>query len=155
MQEDAELHYGLGQVYALMGEREKAVESYERALELSMNEANRYREFARRISSREDKILLRLGLLYGETGDHAQAMEYYEAALFENPLSADAEYNLAVSLCNLDRTDEAIKHCQKLMLNGKTVWGDDSCAEKAYDLHADLSARKAHAERIQSLTPIQ
>ena len=113
MQEDAELHYGLGQVYALMGEREKAVESYERALELSMNESNRYREFARRISSREDKILLRLGLLYGETGDHAQAMEYYEAALFENPLSADAHYNLAVSLGNLDRTEEAIAHYER------------------------------------------
>lgn len=114
MQEtDAELHYGLGQVYALMGERENAVASYERALELSPMEESRYKHFARRISSRRDKILLRMGLLYGETGDHAKAMEFYEKALLDNPLNADAEFNLAVSLGNLDRTDEAMSHYER------------------------------------------
>lgn len=113
MEEDAELHYGLGQVYALMGERENAVASYERALELSPVEENRYKQFARRISSRRDKILLRMGLLYGEAGDHLTAMEFYEEALTENPLNADAHYNLAVSLGNLDRTDETIAHYER------------------------------------------
>ncbi len=110
MPDDPELLYGLGQVYALMGESDMALESYEHALASSPPEEDRYKQFARRISSRRDKIYLRMGILEGERGNHERAMELYELALRENPLNADVEYNLAVALSSMKRMDEAILH---------------------------------------------
>jgi len=107
---DPELLYGLGQVYALMGETEKAQKAYEQALAVTEAESNIYRTFARRISARRDMILLRMGILVGSHGNHEEAVALYQRALEENPYNAEAHYNLAVGLGNLDRAQEAIQH---------------------------------------------
>jgi len=114
--DDRELHYGLGQVYALSGNRVEALREYEMALALAPEEeAGAYRHFSRRISSRRDMILLRIGILYGEGGDHARAIEYYRQAVEENPFNADAEFNLAVGLGELGQYQEAIAHYQRAL----------------------------------------
>ena len=111
--EDPELLYGLGQVYALMGEGDKALTSYERALNATKASDDPYRSFARRISARRDMILLRMGVLTGERGDHERALALYTQAIEENPFNAEAHYNAAVSLGNLARNDEAIAEYAK------------------------------------------
>jgi len=111
--EESELHYGLGQVYALMGESQKAMQSYERALELSESEASEYHTYSRRISSRRDMILMRMGIHYGERGDHKKAMEYYGKAIEENPWNADAYFNLGVGLNSTGDIAGAIENFKK------------------------------------------
>src|SRR3989344_2914858 len=111
--DDPELLYGLGQVYALMGESDKALSTYEHALNVTKAADDPYRSFARRISARRDMILLRMGVLTGERGDHERALALYTQAIEENPFNAEAHYNAAVSLGNLARNDEAIAEYAK------------------------------------------
>ncbi|MEK7136891.1 MAG: tetratricopeptide repeat protein, partial [Patescibacteria group bacterium] len=110
---DAELHHGLGQVYALQRNFDAALREYERALALMPEPKNAYEKLSRRIIARRDVVLERIGILYGERGDHARAVEYYEKALLENPSFADAHFNLAVGLGNLGKREEALKHYEE------------------------------------------
>lgn len=111
--EDYELHHGLGQVYSLQGKFEDALAEYERALALMPETKNAYEKLSRRIGARRDVVLMRIGILYGERGDHERAIEYYERALEENPSFADAHFNLAVGLGNLGKKEEALAHYEE------------------------------------------
>lgn len=110
---DYELHHGLGQVYALQHRFDEALAEFEQALALMPLPETQYLKLARRASARRDIVLERIGILYGERGMHERAVEYYEAALKENPYFADAHYNLAVALGNLGREEEAITHYEE------------------------------------------
>jgi tetratricopeptide (TPR) repeat protein len=110
---DYELHHGLGQVYALQRNFDAALAEYERALALMPSAENEYLKLSRRAGARRDVVLERIGILYGERGDHARAIEYYKKALAENPYFADAHFNLAVGLGNLGKREEALKHYEE------------------------------------------
>lgn len=110
---DYELHHGLGQVYALQGRFDEALAEFEKALELMPQAPNPYLKLARRAGARRDIVLERIGILYGEKGEHERAIEYYRKALEENPFFADAHYNLAVALGNLREEKDAISHYER------------------------------------------
>lgn len=111
--DDPELRYGLGQVYALMGESDKALESYQKAYDLSEPDLTRFHEHSRGVSSRRDMILMRMGIIYGERADHKTAMEYYMRALEENPWNADAYFNLGVGLSATGDMSGALENFKK------------------------------------------
>ena len=107
--------------YALSGEQDKVVDMHLAQARLETTPDDRIRElriaqgFVAAGDSRRDMILLRIGILYGEGGDHARAIEYYRQAVEENPFNADAEFNLAVGLGELGQYQEAIAHYQRAL----------------------------------------
>jgi tetratricopeptide (TPR) repeat protein len=110
---DPELHYGLGQVYALMNDTENAMKEYETALSVAGTENSAYQRLARRIATRKNVIYARIGELYGKQGNDEKALEYYQKAITEDPYYADAYFNVGIALGNSGRTAEAIAAYEK------------------------------------------
>lgn len=57
-----------------------------------------------------------LGLIYQGQGAWQESVICFEKALELNPELAQAQYNLALALIKLDRTDEAIEHLDQVLL---------------------------------------
>ena len=58
-----------------------------------------------------------IGNAYEELGQYAKAIQYYQDALRADPSLVKADFNLAIALARLKRTDEAAAVLKRLMLN--------------------------------------
>lgn len=120
----------LGEIYSSQGENIKALEYYEKALNLIDNWFNKYnvvnsliklKEYDRSIvllneslakdsvkyTSETDRFML--GNVYSKKGEHKNAISNYKMALELGPKNFDATFGIASSYFNLKNYDEAIK----------------------------------------------
>ncbi|MFC1735900.1 ammonia-forming cytochrome c nitrite reductase subunit c552 [Candidatus Hydrogenedentota bacterium] len=131
--DDPATHYNLANMEYQLGNREKAVENYKKALKLefdfhparynlamsyveSGDAENALKEF-RRILDIDDEFAdahYAVGLLLAETGDLEAAAESLEGALRVNPDYSDARYNLALIKEKRGDVPAAIKDLKKI-----------------------------------------
>lgn len=117
-------HYNLGQEYGRRGEWVRAVEHYERAEALGVDEAPFAIGFAahhlgrwsdslaafRRaleVHPRKGEALFNLGLTYRRVGDYEKAVHYYREAIEHDPDNRQVRLNLALALLYLKRPGDA------------------------------------------------
>ena len=91
---------GLGEMYARLGQYDRAIETYEQALPKVENRA---------------RILTLLGLAYRGQGEHARAMEAFEEAIREDPEDGTAYDNLVAALLWKREYEQAIDRCTEAL----------------------------------------
>jgi len=128
----ADIYWRLGVVQKGMGNQEKALESFNRALEMSpddsyvhrlaadlyykldrLEEARKHYEAALRGDPLNAELLNGLGAVVSGQGDWVKASEYFSHALQINPDLPSANFNMGLALVNLGRKDEATTYFQR------------------------------------------
>jgi len=115
-----EAHLGLGDVYKARGEREKALESYRQALDLSRDFEGR-EEVAKRIlelDPEDMKTHFRLAALYLEERLYSNAIGQYQAILELDPESWQAQKGLGEAYMGLGEYEKAKDHFHSALLLG-------------------------------------
>jgi parvulin-like peptidyl-prolyl isomerase/tetratricopeptide (TPR) repeat protein len=115
-----EAHLGLGDVYKARGEREKALESYRQALDLSTDYESR-EEAALRILELDPQDLrtrFRLAALYLDERIYSSTIEQYQAILELDPESWQAQKGLGEAYMGLAEYEQAKDHFHSALLLG-------------------------------------
>lgn len=86
----------LGDDYAEIGFREKALDRYRRAL--------------KKLGRPDASILLQMGIVCGQIGDHARQEKYYLEAAATSPWHTASLFNLALAKWRRDELEEARRH---------------------------------------------
>lgn len=94
------LHNNLGNVLKNAGEADRAIEHFNKSLELKPN---------------SPEIHNNLGTLLDKLGRSDEAIEHYRKALKLKPNFSQAHYNLATSLAKQGKTDEALAEFRKAL----------------------------------------
>ncbi|UCC95153.1 MAG: tetratricopeptide repeat protein [Candidatus Omnitrophota bacterium] len=92
------VHNNLGKTYSALNQKEKAITSYRRAIELEPEYAESYNN---------------LGLIYYHIGDSQTAVEFFKKAIDVNPNSVSAYTNLGFVYSELGKRNEAMALYEK------------------------------------------
>jgi tetratricopeptide (TPR) repeat protein len=79
-----------------------------------------YLELARALDPKNDRVLIELGQNADQAGQHERALAFYEAVPEDASLRRISELQLALSLSDLDRNDEARDHLKRLVESDPT-----------------------------------
>ena len=128
----ADIYWRLGVVQMEKGAQEKALESFNRSLEINpddfyvhrlvashyyklgrFEEARNHYEAALRGDPRNAELLNGLGAVVCAQGDWVKASEYFSHALQLNPNLSSANFNMGLALANLGKKEEAMAYFQK------------------------------------------
>jgi len=128
----ADIYWRLGVVQMEMGDEEKALESFNRALEINrvdptvhrlvadhfyklgrLEEARKHYEAGLKGDPRNAELLNGLGAVVSGQGDWVKASEYFSRALQLNPNLRSANFNMGLALANLGKKEEAMAYFQK------------------------------------------
>ena len=130
---DYEINKGLGEYYLFMGDLEKALTYYNKALAISSERAEAYlglatvavqrneletaaEHYARAaVLAPSDKAYAGLALVEMELGRHDAAFEHFGAALVENPTNMFALNGLVQEAYFRSRLDEALPHLENAL----------------------------------------
>ena len=88
----------LGILYNQLGKPQKAINCFEKAIQINPNSANAYYS---------------LGVIFAQLGESQKAISYYEKAIQINPNSANAYYSLGVIFAQLGESQKAISCYEK------------------------------------------
>ena len=88
----------LGILYNQLGKPQKAINCFEKAIQINPNSANAYYS---------------LGVIFTQLGESQKAINYYEKAIQINPNSANAYYSLGVIFAQLGESQKAISCYEK------------------------------------------
>ena len=91
-------YFSLAYNYAEMGEDEKAIASYEKAIE---------------INSKDEKAYYNMGISYSKIGEDEKAIASYEKAVEINPKIGTAYYNMGISYSKIGEDEKAIASYEK------------------------------------------
>jgi len=131
---NARLHLNFGNTYSELGQDDKAIEEYRRAIELDSRypesfanigaillergqheEAERYIDKALSIKERFPNALYMRGLLYEKKGDFARAEEVYLKALSLTPNFIDCHFAIAHAYLAHSQIDKAQEHWHEVL----------------------------------------
>ncbi|MDD5449442.1 MAG: tetratricopeptide repeat protein [Candidatus Omnitrophica bacterium] len=96
--DSAAVYSNLGEIYAAMGKREKAMALYKKAIKLAPSDSNPYNNLA---------------ILYSETDKEEDAVSMYKKSIELNPYQANAYNNLANTYYGMGKKEEAISMYKK------------------------------------------
>lgn len=100
-----EYYVNLGATYAMLGDRKKAIEEFDRGLELKPSHETGY---------------LNRSVIYNQMGDYPNALKDIETYFKYNPYNADLWYEAARLKRAMNRLPEAVKdYSEAIRLNGK------------------------------------
>ena len=88
----------LGILYNQLGKPQKAINCFEKAIQINPNSANAYYS---------------LGVIFTQLGESQKAINYYEKAIQINPNFANAYYSLGVIFAQLEESQKAISCYEK------------------------------------------
>lgn len=100
--------------------------------------------------------LMTMGRLLGSQGRYAEALPYFEVACRLDPRNADIVAMFGITLCSLERYDDAIKPLRRaveLGRNDTSVWAALalSCGETNHPRWAAQAGRSFHIARLREL----
>lgn len=144
--------FGVGRYYSHTGNLSKAIEYYDKAIELDHNNTNNF------------IFLSSKGLALDNNGKHDEALEVYEKGILINPDFETLWYNKGVAFFNLSRYQEAIKaydtaikldstDVDSFINKGRSLWflGKVVDASKEFDKALDLDPHNVHALNNKSV----
>lgn len=102
---NVEVNYELANVYAVMGEREKAIAKFRMLAEMVGEDATRHR----------DVFLSQLGLLYEQQGEYEKAVDAFREIARRSPDDAEANLRLYYALKQAERYQEALELTSKMV----------------------------------------
>lgn len=133
MVEDASIYEEMGQLMLSVGNSDRAIEAYERAITLDPSNATYH---------------YRKGVIHHSFGDYACAIACFERALTLRPNYVAALFNLGVANRDLNRLEEAMHHLHTLLAL-------DSKNTAAMLLIADCYERQSRfSEALQFITRV-
>ncbi len=150
---EAEIYDHLGRMYAVVGEKELALENYERALQV-------YEVLE--ICQEKGRTLHHLGLLYESLGQDTRAKTFHEQALFVNRKTGDSKgeadslNGLGWIYHRLGQQAEALHFCQQSLIihqeRGNRIGESDTLNALGLIYHGSGAMKQARQCYTQSLS---
>lgn len=132
----------LGNLYQRLGQKEKAITAYEKAIKInpnynfgevynnlaviyaSLNQKEKAIDLFKKaieLNPRRPEIYTNLGIMYVSFGKRQQAIAAFKKAIELNPNYAIAHINLSIAYFNQQQYDLALEHCEKAIALGHKV----------------------------------